>query len=97
MSFKDSLTEEFGRSIIGKGKEGTEERSPSRAFRKLGAFVIEGFNLGLEDVIPSSYRTMSQWTKNISSYRPQVAFAVDGSALTAYDPTAYVRNVSADL
>jgi hypothetical protein len=88
---------EFGRSIIGKGKEGTEERSPSRAFRKIGAFVIEGFNLGLEDVIPSSYRTMSQWTKNISSYRPQVAFAVDGSALTAYDPTAYVRNVSADV
>ena len=88
---------EFGRSIISKGKEGTEERSPSRAFRKIGAFVIEGFNLGLEDVIPSSYRTMSQWTKNISSYRPQVAFAVDGSALTAYDPTAYVRNVSADV
>lgn len=88
---------EFGRSIIGKGKEGTEERSPSRAFRKIGAFVIEGFNIGLEDVIPSSYRTMSQWTKNISSYRPQVAFAVDGSALTAYDPTAYVRNVSADV
>jgi len=99
-SLRDSAMrriKEFGRSIISKGKEGTEEHSPSRAFRKIGAFVIEGFNLGLEDVIPSSYRTMSQWTKNISSYRPQVALAVDGSALTAYDPTAYVRNVSADV
>lgn len=92
-----SRIKDFGRNIISKGKEGTEERSPSRAFRKIGAFVIEGFNLGLEDVIPSSYRTMSQWTKNISSYRPQVAFAVDGSALTAYDPTAYVRGLSADV
>lgn len=92
-----SRIKEFGRSIIRKGKEGTEERSPSRAFRQIGAYVIEGFNLGLEDVIPSSYRTMSQWTKNISSYRPQVAFAVDGSALTAYDPTAYVRGLSADV
>lgn len=88
---------EFGRSVISAGKTGTQEKSPSRAFRQIGAYVIEGFNLGLEDVIPSSYRTMSQWTKNISSYKPQVAFAVDGSALTAYDPTAYVRNVSADV
>ena len=92
-----SRIKDFGRSIIRKGKEGTEEHSPSRAFRQIGAYVIEGFNLGLNDVIPGSYQIMSQWTKNISSYRPQVAFAVDGSALTSYDPTDYVRGLSADV
>lgn len=77
----------FGESIISKGKEGTQEHSPSKAFREIGAFVIEGFDLGLESVIPQSYAIMDDWLKNICSYQPSVSagFSVDTSAFDFAD------------
>lgn len=80
----------FGKSVISKGKEGTEEHSPSKAFRQIGAFVIEGFNLGIQDAMGSSYKLLEHWTDGITSnYQPRLAFAVDTSALDFYDTKSF--------
>ena len=88
---------EFGQSIISKGKEGTEEHSPSRAFRQIGAFVIEGFNLGIEDMIPQSYKVMNSWLNGINAYQPVMSFGVDTSALKYYNSGSFAKEVSADV
>lgn len=51
----------FGRSIISKGKEGTEEHSPSRAFKQIGAYVVEGFNIGVDSEKESTRKVMESW------------------------------------
>ena len=83
---------DFGKSIIAKGKEGTDEHSPSKAFREIGAFLIEGFNLGLDDVIPQSYKAMDTWLKRINSYHPTIGadFTVDTSSVKFADSTSFM-------
>ena len=88
---------EFGQSIISKGKEGTEEHSPSKAFRKIGAFVIEGFNIGIEDMIPQSFKVMDSWLNGINGYQPTMSFAVDTSALKYYNGSSFAKTVSANV
>lgn len=51
----------FGKSIISKGKEGTEEHSPSRAFKQIGAYVVEGFNIGVDSKKESTRKVMESW------------------------------------
>lgn len=51
----------FGKSIISKGKEGTEEHSPSRAFKQIGAYVVEGFNIGVDSKKESTRNVMESW------------------------------------
>lgn len=51
----------FGKSIISKGKEGTEEHSPSRAFKQIGAYVVEGFNIGVDSEKESTRKVMESW------------------------------------
>ena len=81
----------FGKSIISKGKEGTEEHSPSKAFKQIGAFVIEGFNIGLKGTMGSSFSLMDTWTNGITAYSPTVGLSVDTSALKYYDSADYAR------
>ena len=89
---------DFGKSIIDKGKEGTEESSPSRAFKKIGAFVVEGFNIGVEDMIPASVKTMDKWLGSINNFdAPTMDFAVDTSSLKYYNTDDFTKAVSADV
>ena len=75
----------FGESIIAKGKEGTEESSPSRAFKKIGAFVVEGFNIGLDEEMASTFEVMGKWLNGInSSLAVSPKIAVDTSDLKNY-------------
>lgn len=73
--------EEFGKQIIQSGKKGLNEASPSKAFKEIGAFVIEGFNIGLQSMMGSSYSLMGEWTSGVSAYSPTVGFAVDTTPL----------------
>lgn len=88
---------EFGQGVIKKGKEGTEEHSPSRAFEKIGAFVVEGFNIGISDMMGSSFKLMNEWTSGITAYNPQLALAVDTSALSNFNPRAIADDMYAQV
>jgi hypothetical protein len=88
----------FGESIIKKGKEGTDEASPSKAFKKIGAFVVEGFNIGVDQMIPSSIKVMDKWLAGINNFSaPVMDFAVDTSALKYYSTDDFTKAVSADV
>ena len=80
------IIKKFGKSIIEKGKEGTEEKSPSRAFKEIGAFVVEGFNIGIENAMGSSFKIMEEWTDKLTSYQPTVSFGLDTTTLDDYKP-----------
>lgn len=88
---------EFGESIVSAGKEGTEEASPSKAFKRIGAYVIEGFNIGVDNMIPESFKVMDNWLSGINTYQPQVALAVDTSALRYYDSAAFSKSVDTNI
>lgn len=88
----------FGKEIIQSGKDGLKEHSPSKAFKEIGSFVIEGFNIGLRSMMSSSYSLMSQWTDEVSAYAPTLALAVDTSQLASLDSTPRLsRSMVADV
>ena len=39
--------------------------SPSRVLEKIGEYTIEGFNIGMENMMPEGYRSISEWIDNI--------------------------------
>lgn len=88
----------FGEEIIQAGKDGLDEASPSKAFKEIGAFVIEGFNIGLTSMMDSSFGIMADWTQGVSAYAPTLALAVDTSQLSTIDNTPRLnRAVVADV
>ena len=89
---------QFGEEIIQAGKAGLDEASPSKAFKEIGAFVIEGFNIGLSSMMDTSFGIMSDWTNGVCAYAPTLALAVDTSQLSAIDNTPSInRAVVADV
>lgn len=89
---------QFGREIIQAGKDGLDEASPSKAFKQIGAFVIEGFNIGLSSMMDTSFGIMSDWTNGVCAYAPTLALAVDTSQLSAIENTPHLnRAVVADV
>ena len=89
---------QFGEEIIQAGKDGLDEASPSKAFKQIGAFVIEGFNIGLSSMMDTSFGIMSDWTNGVCAYAPTLALAVDTSQLSAIDNTPSInRAVVADV
>ena len=88
----EASIEEFGKSVIRAGKKGTKEHSPSAAFRQIGEYVIEGFNIGLTDVIPKTYDTMDEWLKGVNSYTPTIGakFTVDTSEMRIPDSDEFM-------
>lgn len=88
----------FGEEIIQAGKDGLDEASPSKAFKQIGAFVIEGFNIGLSSMMDTSFGIMSDWTNGVCAYAPTLALAVDTSQLSAIENTPHLnRTVVADV
>ena len=92
-----SKIKEFGRSIIHSGEEGTEEHSPSKAFKRIGAFVIEGFNIGIESMVGDSFKIMDNWLTGINGYTPQLAFAVDTTSLDNFNPRNMAYTIGAEV
>lgn len=89
----------FGQSVIANGKKGTDEASPSKAFKKIGAFVIEGFNIGLDETMPSTFKIMDEWLAGVNDFAPTVGvgFAVDTSALKYYGSQEFAKTVTASM
>lgn len=89
----------FGQSVIAWGKKGTDEASPSRAFKEIGAFVVEGFNIGLDETMPSTFKIMDEWLAGVNAFAPVVGvrFAVDTSALKYYGSQDFTRAVTANM
>ena len=76
---------EFGEAIIGEGEDATEEASPSKAFKRIGRYVVEGFNIGLESEMSSTFEKMHEWLGGINaSMAVTPKIAVDTSALQNY-------------
>ena len=76
---------EFGEAIIDEGEDATEEASPSKAFKRIGRYVVEGFNIGLESEMSSTFEKMHEWLGGINaSMAVTPKIAVDTSALQNY-------------
>ncbi len=87
----------FGESIISAGKAALGVHSPSRIFREIGGFTVEGFNLGLSDSMQSTFAIMGEWLGNLNSYQPRLAFAVDTSALDYYTARSYMSDIDTSV
>ena len=87
----------FGKSVISAGKQGTKESSPSKAFREIGAFVVEGFNLGIKDMVPESVKMMNNWLETVNGFSPQLAFGVDTTAWDTFNPNSYTDQIQTNL
>lgn len=70
--------------------------SPSRVFKQIGGFVVEGFNIGMGNEMGNTYRLMEKWLQGVNTFQPRLAFAVDTSALSYYDPSSFQAAVSAE-
>ena len=78
---------EFGEQVIAQGRAATQEASPSKAFRQIGAYVVEGFNLGIDDEMQSTLSKVSEWLDTINeSMVVTPRFEVDTSSLRNYTP-----------
>lgn len=73
-----------------------EVGSPSRVFKRIGGFVVEGFNIGMGNEMSNTYRLMDKWLQGVNTFQPRLAFAVDTSALSYYDPSSFQAAVSAE-
>lgn len=93
-----SKIREFSRSIIEEAMKALDEHSPSKTFKQIGSYVVEGFNIGLDNMIPQSFKTMDSWLQKINGYQPVVRadFVVDTSSVKFADSTSFmgVDNVS---
>ena len=72
---------EFAEEIIDAAKDELDVHSPSRIFLGIGENVVEGFNMGIQGMMGSSYSTMTQWANGLTGFSPQLAMAVDTSAI----------------
>lgn len=72
---------EFAEEIIDAAEDELDVHSPSRIFMGIGENVVEGFNIGIQGMMGSSYSTMTQWANGLTGFSPQLAMAVDTSAI----------------
>lgn len=68
----------FAKSIINTAKSELQVHSPSRAFKDIGQFVVEGFNIGLISTMSKTYSIMDEWIERVSSYEPELAIETSG-------------------
>ena len=68
----------FAKSIINIAKSELQVHSPSRAFKDIGQFVVEGFNIGLTSTMSKTYSIMDEWIERVSSYEPELSIETSG-------------------
>ena len=71
--------------------------SPSKVFRDIAGYTIEGFNNGFTQMGRSTSGVVGDWAKTVSSIRPIMGFSVDTSALKYYDGNSFSRSMSANV
>lgn len=57
----------FGNSLLNRFRNSLEEKSPSKATRKMGGFLVEGIELGIKDKEKSAFKTVSKFGQNVLS------------------------------
>lgn len=75
----------FGNSVIQAGKNSLDENSPSKVFEEMGVYVIEGFNIGLENTMSSTYSVMNEWMDSVTACSPALTMSVDTSELSSFE------------
>lgn len=56
---------DFGSSIIKSLKNATQEKSPSKATKEIGEYLIEGLDIGVRNKIKGSLKQISSYGKNL--------------------------------
>ena len=84
----------FAKSIINTAKSELQVHSPSRAFKDIGQFVVEGFNIGLTSTMSKTYSIMDEWIERVSSYEPELA--VETSGFNSLRSGSYTNRVLAE-
>jgi len=77
-SLAEQSIRNFARSIIAAAKSELQVHSPSRAFKDIGQFVVEGFNIGLTSKMSNTYSIMDEWIERVSSYEPELSLETSG-------------------
>ena len=71
----------WGGSIIRWFKDKLDVNSPSRVFRDIGMYTVQGFNNGIMGNRNSTQSVMAKWFDSFMVNVPQLALAVDTSAI----------------
>ena len=94
----ESTISSWGDSIIGWFEDVLDVNSPSREFYKIGGFTIAGFNNAISNEGKSTKGIMSAWSDSFTDISPNIALAVDTSAVESFDPSkVYGRVLSSEV
>lgn len=86
--------QQFANEIIEAAEDTFDIGSPSKVFKSIGSYVIEGFNIGIESMLSSTYSIMNQWVNTVSSYTPTLALAVDSSQLASINTSPHLTRAT---
>ena len=90
-SLAQNKIREFASSIMASAKAELQIHSPSRKFKEIGQFVVEGFNVGLTSTMSKTYSLMDEWVERVGSYEPELSF--DTSRLNSLRGGSYTNRV----
>ena len=94
----ESTISSWGDSIIDWFEGVLDVNSPSREFYKIGGFTIAGFNNAISTEGKSTKGIMSAWSDSFTDISPNIALAVDTSAVESFDPSkVYGRVLSSEV
>lgn len=90
---------DFASSIISSAKDELDEHSPSRIFKDIGAYTVQGFNIGVQREAASSLNVMNSWLTGIKDAIPSfgVGFEMDYSNIRSFNPESFTQGISANM
>lgn len=68
----------FGSKLLARFKASLEEESPSKATRKMGRFLLDGFGLGISDREHGVLKNISRFGKNVVKSVQNQVYAING-------------------
>lgn len=85
----------WGGKILTWFKQKLGIKSPSRMFKEMAGFTVEGYDDGIAIYGKSTKDVVQNWIDSFTDIQPEMQYAlsVDTSALDAYDPNKYVDTV----
>lgn len=89
--------ESWGASIISWFKAKLDSHSPSKVFETIGEDTVLGFNLGIKALANTTSGVIGNWADSFTKFSPQMAFAVDTSALRYYDTDSFAKTISPNV
>lgn len=72
----------FGNTLLGRLKTSLEEKSPSKATRKMGKFLVDGLTQGIKDNEKGAFKTVSKFGQGVLSMFGGYADGYDFGGLT---------------